>query len=244
MCELCICVCAAIQRTQRVCVRCGIASPRCFGGPLCEDLRWGSVPTLQLSGVSSASRYALSAARRDGFCFMSAASSRWPARSRLRALKALADEERERRARVALLSSMPAFANAKIDELNDVARLMRSEVIPKGQHVAVTSASLKGSGIVLVESGEVIVAARDVLRPWRPPRQLLVLGKGSLYDVASTDALAEAANTSSRAGITFCARAGECRFLRTDRRALAAHLGLAVVRAVSEQLDGNFACIV
>lgn len=168
---------------------------------------------------------------------MSAASSRWPARSRLRALEALADEERERRARVALLSSMPAFANAKIDELNDVARLMRSEVIPKGQHVAVTSASLKGSGIVLVESGEVIVAARDVLRPWRPPRQLLVLGKGSLYDVASTDALAEAANTSSRAGITFCARAGECRFLRTDRRALAAHLGLAVVRAVSEQLD-------
>ena len=68
---------------------------------------------------------------------------------------------------------------------------LMGEVILKGQHVAVTSASLKGQASCCIESGEVIVAARDVLRPWRPPRQLLVLGKGSLYDVASTDALAE-----------------------------------------------------
>ena len=133
--------------------------------------------------------------------------------------------------RVDLLSSLPAFSAHSPGDLSEFAAALRQASFSKGEAIPPAP-----DAVLLVESGQATLTVRDEHRKWAPPRQLLVLGAGSLYSSAgkASAGLREAVSATTD-GLVL--RGSPCSILWLDRKTLQSTLGMTTLGLVTSQAE-------
>ena len=148
--------------------------------------------------------------------------------SAYRALRQQKEQQKVAR-RSALLMKLPAFGSFSHAEIADFAAALRSCHVAKGEAIPASQEPL------LVESGEAVLTVRDPARKWAPPRQLAVLGVGSLYGAASKKHAPTPADDDDAPTVL---RGAPCDILWLDRKLVGA-LGTACLEKVLSQVEAT-----